>query len=718
MPSGASVPCEPTKPVVRARHDSRRTRSAPGPGSMAVSRAALVNRLRAARSLPVVSVVAPTGFGKTTLLAQWATRDGRPFAFLTLDRPETDAATLVTRIDAATASLAAAPFVLVIDDAHLLSADAAATVTMLVRHLPDGATIALAAREEPLRSIPRLRASGALLELGREELALTPREARILFRRSGVTMADGRVDDLVRALGGWPAGVDAAATSLRERTPSPLHDLRESVLAALTREERDFLTRTSILDRLSAPLCDALLERRDSARRLASLAPSLLLVPLDRAGEWFRQHGAFRELLRAELGQKEPELVPLLERRATDWLEASGDPESALLHARAAGDIDRVAVILDTVAIPMHNNGRDAALLAWIAGLDEATELADHPRLAALAARLHAQRGNAVEAERWLAKAAPRSPRRRRRADDVASSVALVRAAMCENGVESMLADVESALAVLPTDDRWRPYGLLLQGSAYALLGDAERGDAILSRSARAAERLGSTETRAVSLTERSLLANARGERDEADRLLALALAAMVEGGLHTYPTCALTLAVSARSQLLHGRISEAGSALADARRLSAGLTRAVPWLAVQCRLELARAYVTLRDAAAARWILKEIDELLAVCPSLGVLRAERDGIEDELDARPAAGDGRATCLTGAELKLLPMLGTHLSFREIAQHFYLSRNTVKTQAISVYRKLGASNRSEAVERAHHLGLIEHAGDTTSLILTG
>ena len=289
---------------------------------------------------------------------------------------------------------------------------------------------------------------------------------------------------------------------------------------------------------------------------------------------------------------------------------------------------------------------------------------------------------------------------------------------MCQNGVESMLADVESALAVLPADDRWRPYGLLLQGSAYALLGDAVRGDAILSRAARAAERLGSTESRVLALTQRSLLASARGERAEADGLLAHALAAMVEGGLHTYPTCALTLAVSARSQLLHGHISEAAFALADARRLSEGLTRALPWLAVQCRLELARAYVTLRDAAAARWILREIDELLAVCPGLGVLRAERDGVEAELSARPAAGNGRTTCLTGAELKLLPMLATHLSFREIAQHFYLSRNTVKTQAISVYRKLGAANRSEAVDRAHHLGLIEPAADATSLILTG
>jgi LuxR family maltose regulon positive regulatory protein len=289
---------------------------------------------------------------------------------------------------------------------------------------------------------------------------------------------------------------------------------------------------------------------------------------------------------------------------------------------------------------------------------------------------------------------------------------------MCEDGVEPMLAAVESALGRLPADDRWRPYGLLLQGTARALLGENERGDAILSRAVHAAERLGSTETRVLALTQRSLLATARGERPRADALLGQAMAAMDDGGLQTYPTCALTLALSARSHLLCGHAAGAASALKTARRLAAGLTVALPWLAVQCQLELARACVTVRDAAAARAILKEVDDLIAARPKLGVLREERDRIGDELRLAPIGGTGRATSLTGAELKLLPMLATHLSFREIGLRFFLSRNTVKTQAISVYRKLGASNRSEAVERAHMLGLIDPGLDSASLILNG
>ena len=711
-----------------------------------VSRAALVNRLRAARSLPLASIVAPTGYGKTALLRQWATRDGRPFAFVALERG-VDAAGLEARIAVAIGLLAAGdlvpagsrraesrrsadtlhwlaaalgaaePFVLVLDDAHLLDAGSADVVTTLVRHVPAGSTIVLSGRGRPLPSIPRLRASGLLLELGPGDLALTPREARALIGASRPT-ADDRLVELMHATEGWPAGIAAAA-----RSPIGLETsstLREDLLAALPPEARAFLRRTSVLERLCAPLCDAVLEAAGGARGLASLAASgPVLGPLDRSGEWFRQHRAFRTLLRTELDAQEPLLVPLLERRAAGWFAAYGEPESALRHARRAGDVDLIAGILDAVSLQMHHSGRDEALLPVIAALGDSRRLEDRPSLAAFAARLHAQHGDAQEAERLLDLATSgAAPRARGRDGAVDPRILLVRAAVCADGVESMLAGAQSALDELPVDDRWRPYGLLLQGSACALLGEVERADAILGRAVHEAERLGSTETRVVALTERSLLAAAGGRRPEADRLLALAVAAMDAARLTTYPTCALTLAASARSHLLHGRALEAESSLAAARRLTAGLTHALPWLAVQSRLELVRAYVTLQDAGNARALLREIGALLAARPRLGVLRRQRDRIAAEMRTTPAGLDGRAAVLTSAEIKLLPMLATHMSFREIGLRFFLSRNTVKTQAISVYRKLGASSRSEAVARACRLGLIEPGVDSEALILTG
>jgi LuxR family maltose regulon positive regulatory protein len=289
---------------------------------------------------------------------------------------------------------------------------------------------------------------------------------------------------------------------------------------------------------------------------------------------------------------------------------------------------------------------------------------------------------------------------------------------MCGDGVESMLAAAEGILDELPQDDRWRAFALFLQGTARALLGEAERGDAILSRSVHAAERIGSSETRALALAERSILAGVRGEREEADALLCRALETIDGNGLHGYPSSALTLALSARSLLLHGRAREAAAPLAGARRLTPALTGSLPWLAVQTRLELARAYVTLRDGATAVRLLNEAGELLRAHPRLGVLPAERDVVVAEAEAIPGSESGRTVGLTAAELRLLPMLATHLSFREIGLRFFLSRNTVKTQAISVYRKLGASSRSEAVVQAERLGLLDLSLDGAGLILTG
>jgi LuxR family maltose regulon positive regulatory protein len=135
--------------------------------------------------------------------------------------------------------------------------------------------------------------------------------------------------------------------------------------------------------------------------------------------------------------------------------------------------------------------------------------------------------------------------------------------------------------------------------------------------------------------------------------------------------------------------------------------TDALPWLAVQVRLELAHALVTLRDTDAAGELLDEARELLDRLPNLGTLAEQAEELQRELDLTPEPERVHRTGLTPAELRLLPLLATHLSFREIAQQLFVSRNTIKTQAISVYRKLGVSSRSEAVAEAQRLGLEEH-----------
>ena len=709
-----------------------------------VSRAALVNRLRAARSQSVLVLVAPAGYGKTTLLAQWARRDDRAFAFAPLDRRGTDSATLVGAVadalrslggpdldadGASVAALASAlastemPFVLVLDDAHALDSDASDVVTALLKRIPEGSMVVLAGRAQPLPSLPRIRAGGELLELTLHDLAFTRREARSLLRSMGIAVSDAQLDDVVERTEGWAEGVRLAGLSLRARCgDADLGGyLQYECLSTLTPEERAFARRTSILTRLSPSLCDAVLERADSVRMLSCLEGSqVILIALDRDRQWFRYHHAVRKQLRDELEEQEPALARDLERLAAAWLEANGEPERALRHACAGADPAHMAELVEAVAPDLHNDGRDEKLLEWVARLEKHAEIEDYRNVAVLAARLHAQRGDASEAERCLAAAirGPAGRKPRRVPQPHAARIDLVCAAMCIDGVESMLTAAKSAVSVLSADDCWRPYGLLLQGTAHALLGDNDRADAILTRAEHAARRFGSRETSAVALTQRALVASAEGEGIRAGRLLDLARAEVAHGNLETYPTSALTLAMLARFELLHGHSPEAFAALAAARALLPRLGRSLPWLAVQTRLQLAGAEVALRNASAAGALLAQVDELRAACPRLGILRRRRDLLAAEIRAMPAGVDGRSVGLTGAELRLVPMLATHLSFREIGARFFLSRNTVKTQAISVYRKLGASSRSEAVERAHGLGLLEAGADSDALIQTG
>ena len=207
-----------------------------------------------------------------------------------------------------------------------------------------------------------------------------------------------------------------------------------------------------------------------------------------------------------------------------------------------------------------------------------------------------------------------------------------------------------------------------------------------------------------VALAERSLLAMTRGEWQQAEALAERAAAGARRAWLERYPSSALLHAATARLAIHRGDVPRAREDLARAERLGAGLTWAVPHLAVQVRLELARNHLALTDAAAARAVLREVDDLLAHRPRLGILGDQAAGLRAQLAAMRAATVGAAS-LTAAELRLLRLLGTHYSFREIGDQLHLSQHTVKSQAMSIYRKFGMSSRGDAIRHARDLGLL-------------
>ena len=725
-----------------------------------VSRPALVNRLRVTTASSVVAVTAPAGYGKTTLMAQWAARDNRAFAWVAIDERDNDPvvflrhlaaavdkveplsprvldalrspgksvwATAVPRLGSALAS-SERSLVIVLDDAHRLhSRDSSGVVAALVDHMPPGSMLVLAGRVRPRLRIAALRASGRLMELGVDELSLSGREARLLLASAGLDLAHEDVEVLVGRTEGWAAGLYLAALSLRDRSrenekrPETLpfagddrylaEYFRAEYLSRLTPELLTFLRETSVLGKMSGPLCDRVLERTESMAELASLERSnLFLVPLDRHGEWYRYHHLFHDLLARELKETEPELVPELHRRAADWYEENGDPESALEHADASGDKDRVARLVASLAQPVYYSGRIRTVESWLEHFGDEAELEQYPAVAVIGGWLHTLQGQAADAERLL-DVATLGVDNVPPPDGSTSArpwIALLRSAMCGDGVEQMLRDAESGMDELPADSPWRPEALLMQGVAHLLLGNEERGELLLEEAAEGAGRVGATDTRVVAISERSLLAAARDDPATAEKLAIQAHELVEEAGLQGYATSGIELAATARALLRHGRWDQARASLRAAGRLTPLLTQAYPWLAVQTRLELARTHVALRDAQGARGLLSEVRQILRVRPRLGVLIEQTEALQDEVDAMPEAANDNGTGLTGAELRLLPLLATHFSFREIGERLHVSRNTVKTQAISVYRKLGVSNRSDAIERAGSLGLVDAA----------
>jgi LuxR family maltose regulon positive regulatory protein len=720
-----------------------------------VRRSPLLERLAHGDGPPIVSVIAPAGYGKTTLLSQWAEHNGHTFAWVSVDEADNDPKVLLTyvaqaldavepideRVFDALASPASSvpgsvvprlssafwsmtsPVALVLDDVHVLhNQQCRAALVTLADHVPNGSRLALASRTTPPLRIARLRAEGRVLEIGPGDLSLTLGEASSLLRDADLILSEDDVAALYRQTEGWAAGLYLAALYLREGG-SPgraavsfgggdrfINDYMESeFLARISRRKRVFLTRTSVLERLSGPLCEAVLELPGSRATLADLAQSnLLLVPQDRQGQWYRYHHLFRGMLQAELHRQEPGLATVLRRRAAAWCLDNGLPEEALEYSLAAGDVDAVAGLVEVLAAPVYWQGRVATVQRWFGWLQDRGGIEGHPMAAVLASILSALTGRPVDAERW-ADAVDRwrygDPARPGDAA-IQAWAALLRAILCRRGIGQMRTDADEAARSFAAHNIPTASPVLVQGIARVLAGDLDGGDASLADAASVAEQAGQAEEMAMALCERALLAIARRDWDHAEGLAGQARTALNRARLQEGYVTPLVCAVHARAALHRGNLPAAQRELVSAQRLRSLLTYALPHLAVQARIELIRVYLGLADLAGARTLMREIDELLRRRPGLGTLAGEAEALRAQLSKQHGPGTTGASALTAAELRLLPLLTTYLSFAEIAAELVLSPHTIKTQAGSIYRKLGASTRSQAVTRARELGLLE------------
>ena len=376
-------------------------------------------------------------------------------------------------------------------------------------------------------------------------------------------------------------------------------------------------------------------------------------------------------------------------------------------YALAAGEPDLVARRVADIALPMWAAGRAVTVERWFDWLDAHGPSDPYPPAAVQSAWLRALTGHPAEAERW-ADAAERASFDGTLPDGTSSIDswrALLRSLLCRGGIDQMANDARIALEGLSNGSQFRATAVLLLGISQRLAGDAEAADASMEDAAELGDRYGAAPTVSVALAERSVFAMERGDWADARTHAQGARRVVEDGGLQDYMTSILAYATAARVALHEGDVTRAKRDLARASRLRPLTSRAVPHLAIQARLELGRAHLTLADPAAARLLLREVGDLLRRRPALGVLAQEAEDLRIQLRAISGGTPGAST-LTTAELKLLPFLPTYLSFRQIGEQMHLSPHTVKTQAISVYRKLGVTSRGDAIEHAIALGLLD------------
>ena len=724
-----------------------------------VSRGELVGRLAGAGERKLVLVCAPAGWGKTSVLSQWHAAAGPGvFAWVSLDPGDDDrvrfwsyviGAVRTVAPEVGEAALAALPnaagdvtgavlpsllnelaaagrrLVLVLDDYHCVRNESIhASVTFLLRHLPPNVQLAIATRADPPLPLGSMRAADEVLEIRAAQLRFSEAEAGALLNDSlalGLEPADLAL--LRERTEGWPAGLRLAALSLRDQDDPKtfvagfagddrqIADYLHEFVAAQPRRLREFLLRTSILERLCGPACDAVTGRSDGVARLEEIQrANLFLVSLDSRGQWFRFHHLFRDVLRHELARCEPGLVAGLHRRACGWHRAQGDADEAIGHATAAGDF---AVACDLIArhwIPLSNLDRDETIARWVDALPrESTEADARVCLARAWAALGL--GVVEEMESWL-RAAERAPRPEFSpgADvtiPVAAQAALPRqvGALMAGDVAGSAAAASRALAVPPeAAGPGRGVADINLGLALSFRGDLAGAETALRNGLRRLPGDGWSIPHAIGLGQLALVRLDQGHADEAEAITADAERHIAAGRIDEAP--ATSAAVLARGRLLelHGDLASAGAACARAVVLARRGGR---------RLELADALIALarlnrrlRAYDEARAAAREARRVVASCPDPGRLaellaRTERM-LQLTATRRPVpAADPD---LSERELAILRLLAGELSQREIGSQLYVSFNTVKSHTRSIFRKLGVATRSGAVDRGRELGL--------------
>jgi LuxR family transcriptional regulator, maltose regulon positive regulatory protein len=720
-----------------------------------VSRRGLVRYLRAGVHRKLTLLSAPTGYGKTTLLAEWraADKEERKFAWLSLDSHDDDPvrfwahliealrihtpdlgarslAALEAGADLAkfvlpplVNELAALPtrIVLVLDDYHhIRQRRCHEGVSFLLAHAPHTLHVAISTRSEPPLPLGMLRARGQMTEIRGEGLRFTGEETSALLNEQlALELTSDDIERLLERTEGWPAGLYLAGLSLRYRDDRSAFIERfagdnRNVVDYLAEEAVDnqpeniriFLRRTSILEHFSGSLCDAVLDSEGSTETLRELERwNLFVVPLDERREWYRYHHLFADLLRVELKREEPELIPTLHGRASEWYRDTGIVAEAIRHATLAGDVEGARRLILRHWVSYVNSGQVALVAAWLDALPEEAITADPP-LCLVVAWISLFAGNQEETERFLRLAEdgqhdgplPDGTR------SIASGVTLVRAFSVFGAAGQARAREEARRAIeLETEESspWRAVAQMALGYSLYWSGEFSEARAPLE----AAVRLGKATTQPlIAVSALSLLSQGEYERaghDTAEVYAREALTLAEENMLSNAPQVGSAHVALGKALLASDELPGAEAHLERGLELQRGVGRHPEIADTLFALAIVRR--GRGDLEGARACIEEGRALVERCAEPGILSSLLQRTERELRRAPRTASESAEELSEREIDVLRLLATELSQREIGEVLYLSFNTVHVHVRSIYRKLGVSSRKEAVEQGRQRG---------------
>jgi LuxR family transcriptional regulator, maltose regulon positive regulatory protein len=437
----------------------------PPPSPNVVLRARLIERLNKGLNRKLTIISAPAGFGKTTLISEWAnccghnepalTEPPARTAWLSLDEADSDPARFLTYMVAALRTVVpglgdsilgylqsnqplpiepilialindistiSSKIILVLDDYHVIDSQAVdgsksidEALTYLIEHLPANMHLVITTREDPQLPLARLRARGQLTELRASDLRFTPVEAADFLAGMGINLSPADVAALDDRVEGWIAGLQLAALALQSSQDISgfirafagdhryiMDYLVEEVLQRQPESVRSFLLQTSILDQLYGPLCDAVTGQADGGTHLQALERgNFFVVPLDNQRRWYRYHHLFADVLLTHLSAEQPGQIADLHRRASVWYEQHGSTSEAVQHALAAEDFARAADMIERVFPTITRSRQETILLGWLKTVPEAL-LRNRPVLCNLYAGALMQTGEMEGVETWL----------------------------------------------------------------------------------------------------------------------------------------------------------------------------------------------------------------------------------------------------------------------------------------------------------------------------